>query len=350
MLPVTTNTTIARFASIGALALIAAALFLLPSDWPSPRVYAHTKYVQPEPTETKLVAVGDIMLSRTVERKMVELKDWHYPFSATADTTAAAEITFGNLESPFLEGPIVPTGQMVFRADPQAVAGLLHGGFDVLSLANNHIKNQGARGIEKTITTLDRAGITHVGAGSDEREAHEPAILEVQGVRFGFLAYTDNAFTPASYEAKENSAGAAMIDEEDIIADLEMLKPQVDVTIVSLHYGSEYALTPNKKQVAISHAAIDHGAALVIGHHPHVIEPVEAYHSGYIFYSLGNFIFDQMWDDEVRHGMVATVTFQDAAISNVALSAVEIENYSQPRLLEGADGEAILHNVMGFTF
>ncbi len=297
-----------------------------------------------------LIAVGDIMLSRNVEQKMISKNDWLYPFRETHQITTTGDIVFGNLESPLIEGPIVQTGQMSFRANPKAVEGLKFGGFNILSLANNHMKNQGSQGIERTIEVLNEKGLKHVGAGLNAEQARQPAILEINGIKFGFLAYLDSAFTPASYEATTSRSGSPFMNEQTLIDDLKKLKPRVDVMIVSMHAGAEYMLTPNEKQKNFAHTAIDHGASLVIGHHPHVVEPIERYNDGYILYSLGNFVFDQMWSEETRQGAIATVTFQDKTVSEIKLTPIKIYDYAQPRILTDAEGEAIIKRMTDFTF
>jgi poly-gamma-glutamate synthesis protein (capsule biosynthesis protein) len=297
-----------------------------------------------------LIAVGDIMLSRNVEQKMINKKDWAYPFRKTYQSTSTGDIVFANLETPLIEGQIIETGQMVFRADPKAVEGLKLGGFNVLSLANNHMKNQGTAGIDETITTLDAANIQHAGAGDNADEAQKPAIIKVDGKKFGFLAYLDSAFTPASYEATTLQSGSPFLDEQALIDDLKKLKPQVDVMIVSMHAGVEYTLAPNEKQKSFAHTAIDHGAALVIGHHPHVVEPIERYNDGYILYSLGNFVFDQMWSEETREGAMATVEFLGTQILNIKLTPTKIYEYSQPKILSDEEGKSIIERMTDFTF
>jgi len=297
-----------------------------------------------------LVAVGDIMLSRTVEQKMIQRNDWLYPFRETYQITTAGDIVFANLESPIIKGPIIETGQMVFRTDPQSVEGLKFGGFNVLSLANNHMKNYGQEGIEKTIEYLDQAGIAYTGAGLDIEKARQPAIMEIQGIKFGFIAYTDGSFTPNNYEATENRAGSPFLKTEILIEGISNLKERVDVIIVSMHAGTEYSNTPNQKQIDFAHTAIDNGASLVIGHHPHVVQPIEQYKNGYILYSLGNFIFDQMWSEPTRKSVIVTITFKNEAIESIDLTPLKIYYYAQPRVLNNEEGQNIINQMTNFTF
>jgi poly-gamma-glutamate synthesis protein (capsule biosynthesis protein) len=298
---------------------------------------------------TTLIAVGDIMVSRYVEEKMIHTRDWRYPFLQTAAITSRGEIIFGNLESPLVSGPIVETDGMSFRADPRAVSGLSYAGFNVLSLANNHMKNKGGAGITSTITTLDQANILHAGAGLDDVSAREPAIIEKNRITFGFLAYTDSAFTPAPYEATPTRSGSPFLNEKTLADDITKLKLRADVVIVSMHAGTEYQDVQNQKQINFAHQAIDLGAQVVIGHHPHVVQPVEYYRDGYILYSLGNFVFDQMWSEKTQEGAIATITFSGIQPISLKITPIKIFEYAQPRVIEGTEADAILMRMDSFT-
>jgi len=308
------------------------------------------QYTQVLPAKTTLIAVGDIMLGRTVEEKIHKYQDYTYPFQETYQVTTTGDVVFGNLEAPLIDGPTVPAYNMVFRTDPQVTEGLTLGGFNVLSLANNHMKNYGDEGINKTIEQLETSDIKHVGAGSNAAGAREPAIVEVDEIKFGFLAYTDSSFTPASYEATDHRSGSPFMDIEQLIGDINTLKEKIDVIVVSMHAGNEYAPKPTQKQIDFAHAAIDNGAALVIGHHPHVLQPMEQYNDGYIIYSLGNFIFDQMWSETTRQGIIAKITFTDELIENVEFIPIKIYDYSQPRILTDNGEKKIINYMRNFTY
>lgn len=317
----------------------------------NPKIYALTKPSDKvnENFEITLIAVGDIMLARTVEQKMLRYDDWLYPFRATQEITIAGDIIFGNLETPLIKGALVPAGGMSFRADPKAVAGLTYAGFNILSLANNHIKNQGTKGINKTIETLDMANINHTGAGITDAEAQKPAIIESKGVTFGFLAYTDDSFTPDNYQSTESRSGSPFLNKTELVSDILKLKDNVDFVIVSMHAGTEYSTSPNQFQITIAQTAIDAGAHLVIGHHPHVVQPMEQYKHGYILYSLGNFIFDQMWSEPTRQSAIASITFNNEGISAINFTPLKIFDYCQPRILTNAEGDSIINRITNFT-
>lgn len=324
---------------------------LLAEPDPDPTMYTFTpRAPAAEKKIVTFIAVGDIMLARTVEQKMLQYDDWLYPFRETYHVTSNADLVFGNLEGPLIKGPLVNAYEMSFRADPQAIDGLLFGGFDVLSLANNHINNKGREGINNTIETLNRAGILHTGAGLNVAEAAKPATVEVNGTSFGFLAFTDGTFTSQSDQAADERAGALFLNEQTLTASILKLKDTVDVIIVSMHAGTEYQHEPEEYQVQLAHTAIDSGAELVIGHHPHVVQPIEEYNGGLILYSLGNFIFDQMWSQETTEGAIVSITFTNANIVEHKIIPIKIVDYCQPKILSNEDGEHIIDRMSNFTF
>jgi len=290
--------------------------------------------------DVTLIAVGDIMLSRDVASTMKRHNDYKYPFLNTADFLKTADITFGNLECPITPGRIIETSEMVFRADPQAVEGLNYAGFDILSLANNHTMNFGEKGIEDTLKYLKEADIKFVGAGKNEKESYEPKILEMNGLKIAFLAYADSSLVPASYQATENKPGIAFMNISKMQEDVKATKEKANFVIVSMHSGVEYAKEPNQNQINFAHSAIDAGADLIIGHHPHIVQKVEKYKDRYILYSLGNFVFDQMWSIETREGIIVKITFDKNGIKNIDFTPVLIENYSQPKILDKTDSKS----------
>jgi len=295
--------------------------------------------------EVVLVAVGDIMLSRMVAQRIKEHQDPNYPFLKVADLISQADIAFGNLECPITSGRTISLFEMIFRADPESVDGLKYAGFDILSLANNHILNFGQEGLIDTLSHLEKADIDYVGAGKSKQEAHTPKILEVNGVKIAFLAYVDNIFASVFSQTKENQPSMALMDIVEMEKDVASIKPYVDFVIISMHTGTEYALQPNSKQIDFAHAAIDVGADLIIGHHPHVVQKIEQYKDGYIFYSLGNFVFDQMWSKETRESVIAKIIFGKENIKEMAFVPVLIENFAQLRILDIKEARDIFNRL-----
>lgn len=287
-----------------------------------------------EPVKTQIVAVGDIMLSRHVGTKIRQAGDPTLPFKYTADILKSADITFANLESPFYDQGEPVTEGMVFKAEPNTIEGLLFAGIDIVSLANNHFGNQGNKGMVYTFNWLKSHNISYSGGGALISEAKKCTPIEKNGIKFCFLSYVDMTATgtPDIYTADDKYPGLnPYYDNTDIAGDISRAKAGADVVVVSFHWGTEYAQKQNERQIDIGHRAIDAGASLIIGHHPHVTEPYEQYKNGYIFYSLGNFVFDQMWSEETRKGEIATINFKDKEIENIKVTPITIFNYNQPR-------------------
>ncbi len=270
---------------------------LTPKQKPTEAIYS------PQIAEVKpisLIFVGDIMLDRGVEY-MIEKKgngDFKFPFLKITDELKKADILFGNLE-----GPISDKGTKVgsiysFRADPKVIEGLTFAGFDILSVANNHAFDYGRLALEDTFLRLKEAGIDYVGGGFSN-SIFQPLIKETNGVKIAFLAFTN--LCPDSWKATETKSGIDCVskrDFENIKNIIQETKKSVDILIISLHSGEEYVLEPNQFQMEFSEMIIDSGADLVIGHHPHVVQKNEKYNNGLIFYSLGNFVFDQGFSEK----------------------------------------------------
>lgn len=303
------------------------------------------KYMAERKPIIHLVAVGDIMLSRNVGQEIVKHKDYKYPFLKTAPFLQEADIVFGNLESPLYRGPPVESPSMIFRADPECAEALAWTGFNVLSLASNHILNQGEKGLVKTLELLSEEEILGVGAGRNKEEAHTSKIITKKGIKIAFLAYV----YPGNPEAGEDSGGVAIMKTEELKEDVERARRQADLVVVSMHAGTEYTRYPNERQIGFAHSAIDFGADLVLGHHPHWFQTVERYKDKYILYSLGNFVFDQMWSEETREGMVASIFLDQKGVRALEFLPIKIENYSQPHFVGGESKEKLL-SFLGLEF
>lgn len=278
--------------------------------------------------ETRLILGGDVMLSRYVGRLARAQKDPAWPFRELAPHLAGADISFLNLESPFSDRGRPADKGMVFKTEPGMIAGLRLAGIDVVSTANNHARDCGPYGLEFTLNWLARHGIATAGTGMTEEESRAGAVLDRNGVQFGFLAYT---YDQSNGNHPDPDPRVAMLDVERMREDVAAMKSRADVVIVSMHAGEEYRPKPNPAQIRFAHAAIDAGARIVAGHHPHVVQPVEEYGEGVILYSLGNLIFDQFHREETQRGLLAEVTFRGKWLERVELRAVDIPK-TMPRL------------------
>lgn len=301
-------------------------------------------------TETKkenpvsIIFVGDIMLSRNVDAKIHKYNDYNYPYKETKDYLKTGDIVFGNLETSVTPGRKITTNEMTFRADPENAKALKDNGFTILSLANNHTPNFGEKGLKDTINYLEKAEIQYVGAGTSQG-AEAPATTSVNGLKFAFLAYTTPDVVPSNYEAGATRYGTNFANITKMQEAVRNAKLENNFVIVSMHMGTEYQNIPNKTQINFAHSAIDSGADLVIGHHPHVVQTIEKYKDKCIVYSLGNFVFDQMWSQNTREGMIAKFTFDKTGIINTEFKPIIIYDYSQPKFAEEKDATRILKKL-----
>src|SRR5579883_1934863 len=262
--------------------------------------------IVPRAKETRILLGGDIMLSRFVGKLARERRDPASPLREVAPLFMGADIAFANLEAPFSDrGKPVEQG-MVFKAEPDMIAGLELAGIDVVSTANNHSRDCGGHGVEFTLQWLEKHGIAAAGTGLTEDAAHAGAILERNGTRFGFLGYT---YDQTNGNHTDIDDRVAVLDISQMRIDVANLRKRADVVIVSMHAGFEYMVQPNPQQVSFARAAIDAGASIVVGHHPHVVQPWERYKHGVIYYSLGNLVFDQFQRAETQRGALGQVVF-----------------------------------------
>lgn len=300
-----------------------------------------------EKKEKTLLFVGDIMLSRQVNTKMENYNDYTWPFLKVTDFLNEADMVIANLESPFLKNTktyAVNTGSFSFKANPLAVAGLKIANIKVISLANNHSINQGKQGIVDTIEILKENNILHAGAGLDENKAREPALIKDNQDTFAFLSYA----YPQDYSlATEDRHGLAGMDVDKMRTDIANLKNDDSINLIAvlMHAGTEYVLEPNWQQKEFARAAIDAGADIVVGHHPHWPQIFEYYKDKPIIYSLGNFVFDQMWSPETRQGLILKLIWRDN-IQELSLIPTKIYDYGQVEVLEiGRERSEILRKI-----
>jgi len=283
----------------------------------------------PERHEYTLLFTGDVMLSRAVGSRMAAQKDWLLPFHLIADTLRSADLRYGNLECPVSDRGRNLHHLYSFRADPRAIEGLKATGFNVLSQANNHAYDWGPEALLDSLRRLRGAGIQPVGAGQNSLAAHYPLLINVGRLRIAFLAYVD--IDPKEAAAGVDRPGVAWLDPSQALADIRFARPLADLVIVCPHWGVEYALKPTRDQVEIAHQMIDAGADLIVGSHPHVVQPLESYHEHWIAYSLGNFVFDQQ-DPAAHRGLMLRVTVRDKQITEVLPIDIKINSSFQATL------------------
>jgi poly-gamma-glutamate capsule biosynthesis protein CapA/YwtB (metallophosphatase superfamily) len=262
----------------------------------------------PKSRKVTLMLVGDIMLGRTVNIRSLEKNDPTYPFLKVADKLRGEDIVFANLESPIVEKcPRIESG-FTFCADPRMVEGLVFSGVDVVNLANNHTSNFGEQGLEDTKRILSQKSIKWVGERNFET-------LEKNGIKFGFLGFDlfDNDLLQSYLD---------FIEESD---------KKVDVLVVGVHWGREYTPKATVMQEQEAKRMIDAGADVIAGHHPHWVQNTKYVNGKPVFFSLGNFVFDQMWSEETKKGLAVQITYEGKDIVDQKNFPVYTAEWAQPQ-------------------
>lgn len=323
-----------------------------------------SKPVEPQPqpdTETRaqeqpidntitIAAVGDVMLDGSAREIMVDY-GYDFAFVGTRGVLHRADIAMANLEGPLThEGTPAPDKRFLFRSPPDKVAcALKQAGFDVVTLANNHTLDYGTVGLTHTIEALDKYGIAHVGAGDDLAHARRAHILERKGKRIAVLGYS--LTFPEEFWADINKPGTAFGHRKHIMADIAAAREQADIVVVNFHWGQESKTELRPYQIGLGRDAINAGAQLVVGHHPHILQAVERYKDGVILYSLGNFAFGS-YSRKATTSAIAEMEFTDNKLTRVRLLPLGVFNVNvlfQPVLLGGKPATAVVDEIKGLS-
>lgn len=292
------------------------------------------QYPQKERDSYTLLFAGDVMLDRGVGFHVAQqgTGDWRFPWRFVAERLLSADLVFLNHEGVMSDVGQDAGGAYSFNFPLAVLDGLLFAGVDVVSLANNHSFDWGDAALCDTKRRLNARGIGTVGAGCSYVEANAPFVhVFDDGSRVGFLGYTSFFPNGVAGRARPGISNYTMESMQDSIA---TLTERVDIVFVSLHWGEEYQSRSNADQQRIGRALIDAGADVIIGHHPHVIQEIEEHNGGWIFYSLGNFIFDQYFSSETMEGLVASVVVRGGLIVSVDTKKVLINTHYQPLFLD----------------
>lgn len=293
-----------------------------------------------------LYAVGDINLGRNLARTYLTRGDTMFPFRELADTLRAADLTFGNLESPIAPAARrVETAGMVFTAPEVAAAALARAGFTIVSTANNHAWDGGRVSAEETMRRLSASGVLFVGSGFGRPMAEQPVMVRRKGWRVAFFAVT-RAWNPApdSFYRHPGAGYVAWGDPAWIYPAIRALKAsgRADLIVVSVHGGREYAAAPPKYFMEFLRGLVDAGADLVLVHHPHVLQPVIRYKGVPIVQSLGNFIFSQ---DKPWTQLSAVLRIAVAPDRSMRLSALPVRAGYQATIATGAAADSVAHRL-----
>ena len=289
-------------------------------------------------------AVGDIMLAGRWA-PYLRGKGYDFPFKEVKKELATGDINLANLES-----PIATNGQEFFekkfrfRAEPQVAKAVRAAGFNLVTLANNHIMDFGGEALVETLQHLTDNGIAWIGAGENLAQARNMALFTVKGKKIAFLGYS--LTQPIEFFAGLNRPGTAPGYEKLVTADITSARRQADYVIVSFHWGKEANSTVQAYQLIAAHKAIDAGADVIIGHHPHILQGIERYRSGIIFYSLGNFAFASKSATADVSAMIRLRLADDHHEAEIVpLDVLHRRVGFQPQLLTGRSGAAVIEKL-----
>lgn len=246
--------------------------------------------------EVRLVAVGDVMMHADVKEAGAQAEGGLAAlWEDVVPLFKEADLAFANLETPVAPKSGRPGLPYQFNAPASLPEALRASGFTILSIANNHAFDQGGKGLKETLDRLREAKLVAVGGGATQVEAESPRILERNGVKVAFLGFTDLFNLDLNRKAEE--PWVRPLNLEPALQSVQAARAQADAVVVSVHWGDEYHHAPTKRHREIATKLIEGGADLILGHHPHVVQPMEIVEangrSGIVAYSLGNFISNQ---------------------------------------------------------
>lgn len=305
-------------------------------------------------SELHITAVGDIMLGRGVSQRLKSQGlDYIYPFIKTEDLFKKGDIVFGNLEQPITDRVESLDGEhkYVLKSGTEAYSGIAFAGFNLLSLANNHMMDYYDNGLFDTMKILQENGVAFAGAGKNKEEARALAVININDLKVGLLAYTDMADIyyegdpSIGFAAGEQTPGVASRNPEWVMEDIRKAREQVDLLIVSLHWGTEDSFSVTDEQVRFAHELIDQGADMILGHHPHRFQGIEIYKGKPIIYSLGNFIFDQN-DPENQESFILNFTYSKTMLTELRAIPVRTVDKIQVVPQEGPDAKTMLEREL----
>ena len=247
------------------------------------------------PKENVSIAVtGDVMFARNMP---AALSFGYSPFAGVSNVTSNVDLLLINFENAATSSENAVKPDIPLKCNPNYAILARANNRTVAGLANNHVCDYGIQGMQDTFKALEKANISYLGAGNNEKEAHQGLTQEINGRNITILNYMDsNNFAEYSYEvlpyANGTSPGYSAYDSQDAKEQIAKANESGNFVLVFMHYGNEYSTSPNQDQINISHDLIDYGADVVVGSHPHVAQGIEMYKGKPIFYSLGDFIFD----------------------------------------------------------
>jgi len=309
-------------------------------------------------TTIDMAAAGDIMLGRGVNNKMIAHGDYSYPYKGLHDELQAADFRVANLECTITDLVKPPSDPFTFYflSAKKAVEGLAYAGFNAITIANNHAGGTGAGSRADHDSFFDMLGtlrannIAVCGGGNNLAEARAPIVTTVKGTRIALLGYHDNTVvTPQGPMARDASWGLAPANPATLPEDIAAARAKADLVIPYFHWGIEYTKVPHKRQQQVARAAIDAGADMVLGNHPHWTQGIEEYKGKLIIYSMGNFVFDQDWSRPTLEGMLIHFYWRGATLASVRFVPTIDRDRCQPNAMSQADAVGVFQRMWSGT-
>lgn len=256
--------------------------------------------------EVSVLFAGDVMLDWGIQ-DIIEKKDYRYPLEELKSFLNRFDYRFCNLENPVSDiGEPHPDKMFLFLARPEHLELLKYGGFNGVSLGNNHTCDYGSTGLLNTMSNLRKAGIDFSGAGENSGTAYLPLSIIINGIKVAVLSYS--AIGYKGFFADKGNPGIARARLNSIRQNINQFRSFYDFIIISLHWGIEYSRYPTAGQIKYAHIIIDAGADAIIGHHPHIYQGIEIYKGKPVFYSTGNFIFGSI-NENIRDNILVELRF-----------------------------------------
>ena len=320
------------YLTVSGVVIIVATAATIMHLWSRPQVTNKNAEPKESPQRLTMLMVGDIMLDRHIFSIAKKSNNFSYPFERITPLLEGSDLAIANLEGTITanDSVAVDSGTLRFTFSPQFIPALAER-FQIFSLANNHALDFGKAGLSQTRIFLQEANISIFGDPQNKA-----------GVRSTIVSKNDFTIGLVGYHALWK------LDTEAIVSEIEKIKPQVHFVIIYPHWGIEYELSPSPVQIKEAHEFIDAGADVIIGSHPHVVQTIELYKNKPIFYSIGNFIFDQYWSEETVRGLAVRLVLEkkDGRLHQTyELLPTHINNTGQPGSAPEAEVSEVLERI-----
>jgi poly-gamma-glutamate synthesis protein (capsule biosynthesis protein) len=286
--------------------------------------FGNKKYLSklPQKELITIISTGDIIPGRMVNVKSTQYQDFTWAFKNVWETLEKADLTVANLEAPLMKNCAATSEGMSFCGSDKHIEGIKQAGIDLVTLANNHSDNYGQDGITETTNLLRNNSISFTGLG-------ETTFLTIKNIRFAFLGY--------NFLLEQNL--------EKITQEISFAKNQSDIVIVFPHWGEEYEEIPSAFETDTKKKLLNAGADVILGNHPHIIQPLTIDGNSLTFFAHGNFIFDQMWSEETKKGFILKTYIYRGKIIDAEATPVYIKDFGQPEIVTGEEREKMIRDL-----